>query len=347
MKPTPSLVLALALLPLACGEEAPECPPPPAPPELTAPQVEPVTVSAHDVAIHIGQTTLHLREVRGRLSPTEADRPVAINAVQTWRGRVQHAEVGLSTEAFEALLSQRGSSGAAPIDGATVRSDGTRLTLSGKVRPGGAFLPLRFAIEAEPFAHPDGRLGVRAVALRLLGIELEAAMDRADVTLADLLTLDGQRGLSVEGDALLIDLPALAPKVHLEGHVSEVAVLPDGVAVVLTDGETPARPVTMAAVAEATRTPRRNAVIFDGADIRFGDIHLIDGHIEVEDLDQSDALSVDVATLSEQLRAGHTKSLPEAASVRLYVPDHDAFTDADLATPHATDEVARAEQAPQ
>lgn len=322
---------------LACGG-APECPPPPTPPTLTAPQVAPVRVAARDLSLRIGPAWLHLRSVDGRLLPTQPDRPVSIDEPTTWRGVVEHAEIGVPTAALEAVLRRPGDRGVAALDGVTVRTDGARLILSGELRPGG----LGFEVVAVPSPDPRGRLGVRAESVRVLGLDVERALDRADLTFADLLSLDGQRGLSVEGDTLFVEVSELSSEVALEGRVVAVAVLADGVALVLGEGAATARPVTMARVEEAVHTPHRNAVVFDGGDLRFGDIVLIDGRIEVEDIDPSDPLTADVATLSDQLRAGHSKSLPASAAVRLMLPDHDAFGPDDLARPHEADPLARA-----
>jgi len=181
-----------------------------------------------------------------------------------------------------------------------------RVELKGRLKSG---LGVPFEIEGTPEATPDGKIRIRTEAIQALEISVGGLMHALGLEPGDILGGMEERGLTFEGDDMILDASRALPPPRMRGPVTAVRVEDDGL--LLTFG--PAR-----------RAPagRANYLRFRHGVIKIGRMDQYDADLTITDADPRDPFDFFGERMNRQLAAGYSK-MSEAGSLEMFVPDFD------------------------
>jgi len=201
----------------------------------------------------------------------------------------------------------------APIKDISIELVSGSLIQKGKLRKAGVWIP--FSMKAAVAATPDGRLQLKASALKALGVPSTTLLEFLGLTLADLLPVQKERGLEVDGNTVVIAPGGALPPPRIDGHLSSASIENGQLRLVFSTG----------AAAPAPLSPpdpkATNYVYFSGSSIRFGKLTMTGSDLQLIDLDPRDPFDFYPAKYTAQLIAGYSKNT-SSGGLRTYMPDY-------------------------
>jgi len=273
-----------------------------------------------NVLFHIDDDIrLRVSHLRGRMHDLRGKHTIVLDDKNTLLLTIAHAEISLTAEDLTILLNRyvfgyRGS----PIRSLIVEIDGDRLTQRGIMHK---VLDIPFRMNAALSATEDGRIRIHPTAMDISGLDGLKLLRAVDRSLEDLLDLSGAKGVTVEGNDLLLDPLEILPPPRIEGKLTDIRVR-DGL-VVQTFGSAAAPGAEPLAVpVEAA-----NHIYFRGGNIRFGKLYTVLADLEAIDTDEDDWFDFYLDHYHSQLVAGYHVTMPNYGLVT-WMPDFD-----DLGTP--------------
>ena len=109
----------------------------------------------------------------------------------------------------------------APLKDISVEIDEGKLKQKGKMHKG-VWVP--FSMKATVGATPDGRLLLHTESVSALGIPATKLLDLFGLTLADLMTVQKQRGVEIKDDDVMISPGRVLPPPQIQGHLSRAEI---------------------------------------------------------------------------------------------------------------------------
>ena len=317
-----ALAVAGALL-AACGEgregaETPEREPRPGP---KAAQGEGGGPEGGQGAIRAAIRNVHLRvdeavvlEIRGLTGTLESTRPGEVpffDDAESFRIRIEGAEVAMSPESLAGLLNRY----VFAYEGAPLSDLTVELTEDGRVRQSGTLakaggIPISMTGKLSP--TPDGDVQLEPDEMSAAGVPVERLLDLFGVELSDLINTREELGVRIEEDTIILDPERAVPPPRIVGRVSAVRV--EGGRIVQVFGDGPA---------DSPRPPvaDRGHLFFLGGVLRFGKLTMRPADLEIADLDPSDPFEFYQRRYQEQLVAGYSKTLEDDGLVS-FMPDY-------------------------
>ena len=174
-------------------------------------------------------------------------------------------------------------------------------------------IDLPFSARGEVSATADGRIRVHTRAVRGYGMPVTPLLKLFGVEMDDLLKVPNNRGVTVDGNDLLLDPSKLLPTPALRGRITDVRV--EGQMLVQTFGNGDARPLSPPAVAQ-------NYIYWRGGQLSFGKLTMSDADLELIDNDSKDPFDFSVDHWNDQLVAGFSKTTTRRG-LKAIVPDYD------------------------
>jgi hypothetical protein len=165
---------------------------------------------------------LEVRTLRGRLKRTKSDRPVTFDDSDSFSVEVDTGEVAITPGSLSALMN----SYVFAYPGASVKNvgvsvDGSRLIVKGTLRKG---VDLPFEIRGTLSPTPAGEIRVHADKITSAHLPVKGLLHFFGEDLSNLIKQNAGRGLTIDGDDLILSPRAVTPAPHLEGRVTRVAV---------------------------------------------------------------------------------------------------------------------------
>lgn len=335
--------LTLGLLAGCPGSETPAA----IPPEARAgdcacpeggPDTEPTPtrIVMRDVELVTPDGLLRVRNLEGMVQSLVDGQPPVLDDPEAYRIVVDHAEIAVDVRTLNQMMSAEHATGGktAPLASADFSTEEGRLVVTGKK-------PVPYVLKGAVSVDPAGRLTIRVVELKALGVQTKGILAALDLKLEDLIDLTNERGVTIDGNVVhvdpLVDMPA--PKVVAK--VTGVSVEADGLVLRLGDVGTkdPETP-TAATVKSAADTAGSvtNFLSYTGGTVVQGKLTIRDTSIKLVDMDPTDPFRLSIDAVNAQIAAGYVK-ITEAGEMTNYVPDADQL--GEPAAPPAAASVAR------
>jgi hypothetical protein len=273
---------------------------------------QPVDVEMRNVDLHLnGDVTLHVRHLRGRFIASSAAGIPYLDDTSSYHVMVDAGQVTIDVASLNALLTRTLGHGQSNVRKLQVSVDEKgQLKQSGTIDKA---IDLPFSARAEVSATPDGRIRVHTRAVRGYGMPVTPLLKLFSVEMDDLLKVPPNRGVTVDGNDLLLDPSKLLPAPALRGRISDVRI--EGQVLVQTFGNGDARPLSPPAVAQ-------NYIYWRGGQLSFGKLKMSDTDLELVDNDSKDPFDFSVDHWNDQLVAGFSKTTTRRG-LKAIVPDYD------------------------
>jgi hypothetical protein len=261
-----------------------------------------------DVRFRVDEAaSLEIRSLDGALLRTQKGASPFFDEPATFELALSDAEIAIDEGSLSAILNRYAfSEPDSPIRDIEITAEGSRLRQRGTLRKGA--VETRFDILGEISPTPDGKLRLRPVSIKVGGLKVTRLLDALGVSLADVVKLDGSRGVSAEGDDLLLSPHELLPPPRISGRVAAARV--EGRGVVITFG------------AGRGGDSERGYMRFRGGTLRFGKLTMARADLEIADADPRDPLDFYLAEYQKQLSAGYAL-IRKSRGLRVLMPDYE------------------------
>src|ERR1051326_1198635 len=179
----------------------------------------PVEVQMRDVNLHLDQSTiLEVRRLRGQMVATRSDRPVTFDDATSFITRIRTGEIAMAVSTLSDLLNQRVFAyPGAPVKNITVKAEKGKLKQTGTMHKG---VNLPFELEGPIDATPSGEIRLHAEKVSSAHVPMKGLLHLFGEDLSKVINVRKDRGVSVEGDNILIQPGRLLPPPQIEGKVT-------------------------------------------------------------------------------------------------------------------------------
>ena len=274
-------------------------------------QAEPAPVAARmrNVFLHMGYgVDLQIDDLRGRLE-SQTPGPPTFDDIESYRVALDYARVAMSGASLTNLMNQYVFAGGdAPIKNLSIAIEGNELVQSGTLKKG---VSVPFKMRATVVVAPDGRLRLHPTSMKAAGFISKRVLDFFGVELENLVKLKDNRGVTVDGDDLLLDPERVLPPPRIRGRVTKATI--EHGQMILQFGDAAKKGVDPPAA-------RANYMYYRGGTLRFGKLTMVDADLLLTDTDQHDLFDFSPAKYNDQLVAGYSKNTPNHGLI-VYMPD--------------------------
>jgi hypothetical protein len=266
--------------------------------------------SMRNILFHLDDdTNLHVHRLQGRMHDLRHTGIIQLDDKNSLLLEIQDGTLGMSADDLTRLLNRyvfgyRG----APLTDLRAQFTGSQMVLSGTLHKGAA---LPFEMTAGVSLTPDEKLRVHPSSVRLCGADGLALLHALGLHLSDMLDLSGARGVSADGNDLLLDPFEILPPPRISGHLTAVRIGGGEIVQVFGQGD---------AALPAVPVPADGFVYFRGGTLRFGKLFMVGADMEAIDTDASDPFDFYLDYYSSQLVAGYHVTTERGGMVA-YFPD--------------------------
>lgn len=275
----------------------------------------PTHTEMRNVDLRIAEgAVLHVRRLDGEAVSSRKDQPIGLDDPASYELRLRSAETLIEYADLSRVLNDfTFNFDGAPVKALEVRreedeGEEDEIQLTGRLRK---VLGVPFEIEGRPEATADGKIRIRTRSIQAFDVKVGGLMDVLGLETGDVLGGLEERGLSVDGEDLILEPGRAFPPPRVSGRVTGVRVGPAGLT--LRFGPAAARPPSQP-------SQRSNYVWFRRGTIRIGRMTQLDADLRIVDEDPHDPLDLDVGHMNEQLAAGYAK-LASNGALTMFVPD--------------------------
>ena len=265
------------------------------------------------VHLHMDEgIVLQIARLHGTMVSRDAGQPPVFDDQRSYVLRVDTADIAMETASLSTLMNRHvfGAKGS-PLSDLTATAREGRIALEGKLHKG---LTVPFSAKAAVGVTPDGRLQLHLESLKTAGVPAKGLMHVFGLELADVVNLKEQRGVTLDGDDLVIAPGHALPPPEISGHLTAAAIRAGRLVLAFR------RPGEPQHAAEGRA--RQNYVLFSGGTIRFGKLTMRDADLQLIDADPRDPFDFYPAKYERQLVAGYSKNTPRGG-LRTFMPDYD------------------------
>lgn len=225
--------------------------------------------------------------------------------------QIHHAIVEKAASDLEALMNTYVFSDRdTPIKDVKMSFKGDRLIMSGKMKKG---VWVGFEMEGVMDATQDGKIRMKPVVIKSMGLRVDGLMNLIGLEMAKLLKMKEEKGLIMQGNEIIMDPSKLYPPPALIGHVTSVAVRNNLLRIEMDDGK--ARPWPDVPVQNT-----RSMLLMWGGDVLINAVLNLNAKMQVLDASPSTPMVFALDRYREQLEAG-VVTPTRAGHLIAYVPD--------------------------
>jgi hypothetical protein len=263
----------------------------------------------------VPDATLRIIRLDGEAVSSRPGQPVALDDKSSYEIHVRTAEAWIGYDDLSHVMNEY----TFAFDGAPVKKleiaqeedsgEQDEIQLKGHLKK---VLGVPFEIEGRPEVTPDGRIRIRTTSIQALDVKIGGLMHALGLEPKDMLGNLEERGLSVDGNDLILDASRAFPPPRVSGRVTRVRVEPGGLA--LSFGA----PTVRTAKADKDSS---NYLWFRKGTIRIGKMTQVDADLRIVDRDPRDPLDFYGDRMTQQLVAGYAR-LGAAGGLTIFVPDY-------------------------
>jgi len=240
---------------------------------------------------------LEIKTLRGQLVPTHRDRPVTFDDVNSFTARINTAEIAISLKTLSDLLNQHVFAyPGAPLKNITLTADRDRIKQTGTVHKA---IDLPFEVEGTLDATQSGSIRLHADKIASGHIPVKGLLHLFGEDLSKLVNLKGDRGLTVEGDNIILYPDRILPPPRIDGKVTAVRIQGDRIVLSFNSGL--AKPLSPPYKTGSYLYHRRGV-------LRFGKLTMNDTDLEIVGESQHSPFEFSLPEYDRQLTAGYSKN---------------------------------------
>jgi hypothetical protein len=281
-----------------------------APPPGLASGTAQTQVEMVNVDIHLDPSLiLHIHHLSGHLLPARKGQPPAFDDKLSYIVAIDSAEVGVSAASMShALNTYVFGAPDAPLKNLTLTIQGNQIRQSGTLNKG-AGLP--FEMTGDISATTDGRIRIRPTQVKAAHLPVKGVMKLFGLDMEKLVSTRKTKGVSVEGNDIILDPDQMLPPPMMRGHITAVSI--QGGEIVQTFG--PPRQ------SQARKPIGGNYMWYRGGVLRFGKLTMNDTDMRLIDADPTDPFDFFPDRYQDQLVAGYSKTTA-TGGLLVYMPDY-------------------------
>ncbi len=240
---------------------------------------------------------LGVRSLRGNLERTKPSVPVTFDDSNSFVVDADSAEIHITAASMAALMNQYVFAyEGAPIKDVNVTLEGDHLIQTGKIHKG---VDLPFKITASLSVTADGDVRVHAEKIKAEHFPVKGLLHFLGEDLEKLIHENPGRGVTVDGDDLILSPASLTPAPHIHGRITRVSVAGDSIVLIFDSGRH---------VAPLEPPYRTAAYIYHrGGVLRFGKLTMNDADLEIVG-DRPGVFDFFQREYQKQLIAGYSKN---------------------------------------
>lgn len=246
-------------------------------------------------------TILDIHQLRGvMVSKDGAGTPVNFDDKNAFVLKVDTGRIGMRPASLDSLMNRYVFAyPTAPLRQLHLSIDGKQLKQDGVIHK---VIDIPFTMWADVSAS-DGRLRIHPTKISICGINGLGLLEAVGESLEKMIGKDlpHDKGVSAEGNDLLMDPDKMLPPPDTELHLAGVTIAGDELLMTFDAGEH--RPPLTPPHAE-----EKNWMYFRGGTIRMGKLLMTDADMQVVDTDPSDAFDFFIDRYNDQLVAGFTRN---------------------------------------
>lgn len=279
------------------------------PQEAAKPAVA-IEMQMRNVNLHLDQAiVLEIRDLRGQTVPTSSTKPVTLDDVNSFLTRIDSGEIALSAKSLADLLNGYVFAyPGAPLKKMAITIDRGRIKQKGVMHKG---IDVPFEVEGTLGVTADGEIRFHADKVSSAHIPFKGLMHLFGEDLSKFINLKRDRGVTFEGDDILLNPSRMLPPPRIEGRVTAVRI--EGDRIVQTFGSKNAKALALPYKA-------RNYIYYRGGVLRFGKLTMTDADLEIVDQSPSTPFDFSLPDYDRQLVAGYSKNTP-ANGLIVFMPD--------------------------
>ncbi len=273
-----------------------------------------VEMQMRNVNLHLNPSVvLEVRSLRGQMVATSEGKPATLDDVNSFIARIDSAEIAVSTKVMSDLLNKYVFAyPGAPLKQIVMTIEHGRLKQRGVMHKG---IDLPFEAEGKLDVTADGEIRFHPDKVRSAHIPFKGLLHLFGEDLSKLIKVRADRGVTLQGDDILLNLSRMLPPPRIEGRVTAVRL--EGDRIVQTFGSKGAKALVL---------PRnaRNYIYYRGGVLRFGKLTMIDTDLEIVDQTPADPFDFSVPDYNRQLVAGYSKNTASHGLI-VTMPDFSAL----------------------
>jgi hypothetical protein len=319
-KPKSAPVPQSAVSPEPAAQPSAESKPSPTTAQPSNPAPATTRIEMRNVLLHDEAAgTLRVQRLNGRVTPARPGGTISLDDKKSFLIDIDAGIITTSLVDMSRLLNERtfGYPGS-PLSDIVLTVKGNQLKLNAKVKKG-VLVPIELL--GEMGVTPEGNMRVHATSLRALKIPVKGLLGAFGVKMADLIDPKGAKGVSVQGNDLILDVEQLLPPPRKRGKLTDVHSMGDQLV------ETFGHP------GPAEKTPRwRGYLKFEGGVIEFGKLTMRDADLVLTDSANVEWFDFELDHYQKQLEAGYNKVTPKLG-LESYMPGYGRLKTGEVAKP--------------
>jgi hypothetical protein len=268
-----------------------------------------VDAEMRHVDLHLtNDIALRIRSLRGRFVALGTRTAPYLDDPRSYSVTVDRGEVAVDLSSLNALMTR------ALVGHSNVRRIQISIDADGSLRQKGTVskgVPVPFDVKASVSPTPDGRIRIHSESVKGFGIPVNPLLKAFRIRMDDLFKVDPGRGVTVDGNDVLLDPSSLLPPPAIHGRITEVRVENDAIVQVFGTGQ----PQALSPPATS-----KNYIYWRGGQLSFGKLTMTATDLELVDRDPRDPFDFSVDRWNEQLVAGYSKITPERG-LKAHMPD--------------------------
>jgi Domain of unknown function (DUF811). len=310
---TTTLLLSLLLL-RACSVKESQAPVS-GPPQIVIPAIgretfhipteamakAPTQVFMRKVWFHIDQDAyLDVHSMRGELVSKTPGAPLNLDNKRSFVMKVDRAKIGMRSASLDVLMNRYVFGYAhPPLRNLHVEPSGSQLLLSGTMHK---LVDISFTMRADVSAS-NGLIRIHPIKIQTFGISGIGLLKAVGMTLEKLLPMPKERGISAQGNDLLLDPQRALPPPQVDLRLVDVRIEGDELMMFFDAG----RHLPELAL---PHPEEKNTIYFRGGTLRMGKLLMVDADMQVGDTDPADPFDFYIDRYNDQLVAGFSRNRP-------------------------------------
>jgi hypothetical protein len=252
---------------------------------------------------------LHIRYLSGQFLPTRKGQPPAFDDKLSYIVAIDSAEVGISAASMShALNTYVFSAPDAPLKNLTLTIQGNQIKQAGTLNKG---IGLPFEMTGAMSATADGRIRIQPTQVKAAHLPVTGVMKLFGLDMAKLVNTRKTKGVSVEGNDIILDPARMLPPPAMRGRITAVSIQGDEIVQTFGTGRK----------LHAGKLSGGNYMWYRGGVLRFGKLTMSDTDMQLIDADPTDPFDFFPDHYQDQLVAGYSKTTATGGLV-VYMPDH-------------------------
>ena len=270
----------------------------------------PIEVQMRNVNVHLDEfIVLEVRRLRGRMVPTSGSKPVTLDDPSSFLTRIDSAEIALSASVMSNLLNRYVFAyPGAPLKDIVVTADRSRLKQRGVMHKG---IDVPFEIVGKLDVTADGQIRFHADKVISAHVPFKGLLHLFGENLSKLIKVRSDRGVTLDGDDILLNPGRMLPPPRIEGRVTAVRIEGDRIVQTFWSQDTKALVLPYKA---------RNYIYHRGGVLRFGKLTMTDADLEIIDQSPGSPFDFSLPDYNRQLVAGYSKNTPRLGLI-VFMPD--------------------------